>query len=133
MKTTPMKTIVGLLMLGSLGLTATQAQADWNHDGHAARQNRLYSQQIDARQEHQRDRIRAGLHDGSLSRHEFRDLMREQHGIRVMEHHFRADGVIDAHEFRRLEHALDRASRDIRAERRDRRVRAVYDTRLPSQ
>ena len=129
MKTTPMKTIAGLLMLGSLGLMAPHAQADWNRDGHAARQSRLYSQQIDARQEHQRDRIRAGLHDGTLSRHEFRDLMREQHRIRAMEHHFRADGVIDAHEFRRLEHALDRASRDIRTGRRDRLVRPVYDAR----
>lgn len=127
MKTTPMKKIVGLLMLGSLGLMATHAQADWDRDGHTPRQSRLFIHQIDARQAQQRDRIHAGLHDGSLSRHEFRDLMHEQHRIQAMKRHFLADGVIDAREFRRLDRALDRASRDIRIERHDRPGRPAFD------
>jgi uncharacterized membrane protein YebE (DUF533 family) len=52
--------------------------------------------------------------------------MREQHDIRAMERRFRADGVIDAREFKRLDHALDVASRNIRAEKHDRQARNAY-------
>lgn len=135
MKNSLIKTALGMLMLGSLGLAATGAQADWDRDGrgyrqgeHAYRQSQAYSRQIDVRQARQMERIRAGRHDGSLTRHEFRNLMHEQRGIRAMERHFRADGVIDAREFRRLDHALDRASHDIRAERHDRQARYAYHT-----
>ena len=129
MKITLMKTTLGLLMLGSLGLAASSAQADWNRAGHGYRQSQAYSQQINMRQERQLDRIRAGMHDGSLSRHEFRDLMHEQHKIQAMEHYFRADGVIDAREFQRIERALDTASRDIRAQRHDRQAGFAYNAR----
>ena len=135
MKSTLMKTTLGMLMLGSLGLAATGAQADWGRDGHgyrqdehAYRQSLAYNRQIDARQARQMERIRAGRHDGSLTRHEFRYLMQEQRHIRAMERRFRADGVIDAREFRRLDHALDRASRDIRAEHHDRQARYGNNT-----
>lgn len=105
--------------LGTLGLAATGVQAAWDRGGHGYpptyQQTRAYSQQINARQDRQLQRIRTGQHAGHLTRFEFRELMQEQHRIRVMEQHFRADGVIDAREFRRLDHALDRADRNIRA------------------
>jgi len=92
MKNALMKTTLGMLMLGSLGLMATSAQADWDrnshgyHPGeHAYRQSQAYGRQIDARQAHQMDRIRAGRHDGSLTPTEFRNLMHEQRKIRALD------------------------------------------------
>jgi len=127
MKSTLMTTALGIL---ALGLTATSAQAGWTHgrDGHrhAHQQTRAYSQQIDARQEQQMERIRSGMHAGHLSRSEFRELMGEQHRIRAMEHRFRADGVIDAREFKRLNHALDLASHNIKTAKHDRPARYAH-------
>ncbi|OJW42236.1 MAG: hypothetical protein BGO60_13790 [Thiobacillus sp. 65-1059] len=127
MKNTLMKTALGIL---ALGLTATGAQAGWTHgrDGnrHADQQTRAYSQQIDTRQQRQMERIESGLHGGLLSRAEFRELTHEQHAIRAMERRFRADGVIDAREFRRLSHALDLASHNIKTAKHDRQVRYAH-------
>ena len=123
MKSTLMKKSLGTLALGALGLMATAAQADPQH---AYQQTQAYSQQVDARQDRQMERIKSGMHEGRLSRVEFRELMHEQRKIRIMEHHFRADGVIDAPEFRRLARALDVASRNIRAEKHDRQARHAY-------
>lgn len=133
MKTTPIKTRLGMLILGGLSLMTTAAQANWDRNGHpqvryAYQQSQAYSQQINTRQARQMDRIEAGKHNGSLTRHEVRDLIREQHEIQGMERHFRADGIIDAREFKRLDHALNQADRNIRAERHDRQARYAYDT-----
>lgn len=134
MKTTLIKTRLGMLMLGGLSLMATAAQADWNRNDHpqvrhAYPQSQAYRQQINARQARQMDRIEAGNHNGSLTRHEVRALMREQHEIQAMERHFRADGIIDAREFQRLDHALNQADRNIRVERHDRQARYAYNAR----
>lgn len=130
MKSTLMKKAFGLLTLSTLGLMASGAQADWDRGGHgykhAYQQSRMYSQQVNARQDRQMERIRAGMHDARLTRAEFRELMREQHKIRAMEQHFRADGIIDAREFRHLDRALDLASRSIKAEKHDRQARSAY-------
>ncbi|HEY9145465.1 MAG TPA: hypothetical protein VIN36_02175 [Thiobacillus sp.] len=126
MKITLMKTTLALLTLSTF-LAATSAQADWNRDGHGYRQSQIYGQQINTRQERQMDRIRTGLHDGSLTRREFRDLMHEQRMIQAMEHRFRADDIIDAREFRHLDRALDTARYDIRTERHDRQARYAYN------
>ena len=76
------------------------------------------------------ERIQAGKREGDLRRAEFRELLHEQREIRAMERYFSADGMIDAREFRRLDHALDIASRNIKAERRDdQQVRNAYDHR----
>jgi hypothetical protein len=131
MKSTLMKKTFGVLALSILGLTATGAQAAWDRGGQdhkqAYPQTRAYSQQINARQDQQMQRIQAGARAGQLTRAEFRELMQEQHNIRAMEQHFRADGRIDAREFRRLEGALDSAHRNIRAEKQDRRAHRAYD------
>jgi uncharacterized membrane protein YebE (DUF533 family) len=128
MKSTLLKNTLGLI---ALGLIATGAQASWDrggpgHNGRAYQQSKVYSQQVDARQDKQMMRIEAGLRQGTLTRREYRGLMQEQHEIRAMERHFRADGVIDAREFKRLDHALDVASRNIQAEKHDRQARNVY-------
>jgi hypothetical protein len=86
----------------------------------------MFSQQINARQDRQMERIQAGKREGNLRRAEFRNLMHEQREIRSMERYFSADGMIDAREFKRLDHALDIASRNIRAEKQDRQVRSAY-------
>lgn len=135
MKSNLMKKTLGVLTLGVLGLMATGAQADWDRDGyghgqggHAYQQSRMFSQQINARQDRQVDRIQAGKREGSLRRAEFRELMHEQRAIRAMERYFSADGVIDVREFKRLDHALDIASRNIQAERHDdRQARNAYN------
>jgi len=135
MKSNLMKKTLAVLALGTLGLMATGAQAGWDRggyghgqSGHAYQQSRMFSQQINARQDQQMERIQAGKRDGNLRRAEFRELMHEQREIRAMERYFSADGVIDAREFKRLDHALDIASRHIQAEKHDdRQARNVYD------
>ena len=135
MKSNLMKKTFGVLTLGALGLMATGAHADWDrggygqgHSGHAYQQSRMFSQQINARQDRQMERIQAGKREGTLRRAEFRELIREQQKISAMERHFRADGVIDALEFKRLDHALDIASRNIQAEKHDdRQARNAYE------
>lgn len=127
MKRTLTKTAFGIL---TLGLLATGAQAGWDRDGddrHGWRQSQQFSEEIDARQARQLERIRNGRHEGRLTRMEFRELMHEQHEIRAMERHFRADGIIDPREFRRLDHALDLAGRNIRWEKHDRQERYAYN------
>ena len=121
------KTALGIL---ALGLMATGAQADWGHAGpshsQVHQQTRAYGQEINARQDRQMDRIQAGKQSGQLTRAEFRSLMQEQHRIRTMERHFRADGRLDAREFRRLDHALNMANRNIRVEKHDYQARQAY-------
>lgn len=128
MKSVLTKRTLGVL---ALGLVATGAQASWDHherayDRHAYQQSQRFSQMIDARQDRQMERIMDGMHQGHLTRGEFRRLQREQHDIRAMEHHFRADGVIDVREFQRLDRALDVASRNIQGEKHDRQARSPY-------
>lgn len=130
MKITALKPTFGTLALAGLLLASNGALAYWDTPGyehHAVERSRWFSEQIDARQDRQRERIRAGLHDGRLSRGEFRELMNEQHRIRAMERHFRADGLIDEREFRRLDLALDRAGRNIREEKHDDQGRYAYN------
>lgn len=114
----------------ALSLLTVSAHADWDRGTpHAARaypQHLAYSQQIDARQARQVERIRFGVQTGQLTRREFRKLMREQDRIQAMEHHFRADGRLDARETARLDQALDQARRHIRVQMHDQQARTFY-------
>lgn len=134
MKSTLMKATFGLLAMSTVGFAATGAQADWGrgspvygYGGHAYQQSQMFSQLVDARQDRQVERIRAGLRSGTLTRFEFNALMWEQHNIRAMEQHFRADGLIDAREFKRLDRALDIAGNNIKLEKHDREGRYAYN------
>lgn len=74
----------------------------------------LATPHIDARQAEQAARIDAALHDGRLSRREYRSLQREQAAIRRYEAQAKADGIVTHAERRELQIMLDRASRHIR-------------------
>ncbi|MFO7542134.1 MAG: hypothetical protein R6W97_04860 [Thiobacillus sp.] len=154
MKSNLMKKTLTVLALGSLGLLATGAQADGNRGGYgsgpgyntsygqiqervqdrdhrrydrkAFLQSERFTQQVNARQERQMDRIQHGMRNGALTRFEFRGLMQEQRDIRAMEQHFRADGFLDAREFQRLDRALDIASQNIRSVKHDRQERHAF-------
>jgi len=128
MKTSFTKSLVTLLTFAALGVAAGGAHADWGQRGpghvfHAHQHKLLLAQQIDERQQRQMDRIHAGMRSGDLTRREFGELMREQHEIRTMEHRFWADGILDPHEFRHLDRALDVARRNIGMERHDAQAR----------
>jgi hypothetical protein len=130
MKHMLMKSSLGML---ALGLAATGAQASWDRSGYGhqqaylQQQSRAYGQQIDTRQNRQAARIQDAMRAGHLTRLEFRTLVDEQHQIRAVEQHFRADGQIDTREFQRLDRVLDRASFNIRTETHDRQARASHD------
>ncbi len=69
---------------------------------------------IDARQARQAARIDTALHEGRLSRREFRSLQREQAAIRRFEAQAKSDGIVTRQERRELQQMLDRASQRIR-------------------
>lgn len=91
----------------------------FDHRGPDDFQHHAAGYSIDARQQRQMDRIMHGLRSGDLSRHEARDLMREQREIERMQRHYLADGHLTRGEWLQLDHRLDRAAHDIRAEKRD--------------
>lgn len=129
MNRTNFKLTLSAMALGLMSLAAGGAHADWGYDrgdryGPGFQQSQDFSQTINARQDRQMGRIQAGFRNGALTRFEYRELMRQQAHIRDMERHFRSDdGKIDAREFQRLDHALDRASRNIRDEKMDHQAR----------
>ena len=71
------------------------------------------------RERKQRDRIRDGVRDGSLTRREAKRLGREQKRIHDMAEDITSDGEVTRRERGALEHAQDRASRHIAGERHD--------------
>lgn len=120
--------------LSSLTLMSGASQAnDWGHYERAnfpdrpgfdhrhpdAFQHRGSGYGIDARQQRQMDRIAHGLRSGTLTHHEARNLIREQQEIERMQRHYLADGRLSRYEWLKLDHRLDRAAHDIRAEKRD--------------
>ena len=142
MKKSVVNTTLGLIALATMSFAASHAQANhdtpqrydapyggqhWQERGdYRPRHNQHDNQrlaEINARQAQQQDRIRQGMQNGTLTRREFRSLMSEQQYIRSMERDFIADGFLSPFEFRKLDHALDVAGRNIRMEKRD------YDSR----
>jgi hypothetical protein len=124
-----MKTALSAL---ALGLLATSAHADFFDRGgrghpQVAKQSHAYIQQVNARQAQQMRRIEAAQRAGLLSHYEFRTLKHEQLQIRAMERKFRADGILNAREFQRLDRALDLAQRNIRMETLARNTRHGHE------
>lgn len=124
MKTISINAALGLL---ALGVWAGAAQANWDHAhydrdrGYA--QSRAWVQEIDRRIARQHARLQAGAREGDLTRREFRRLAHQHEDIHALRRHFLADGRLDAHEFHRLDRALDAAHLDIVAERHDPQAR----------
>lgn len=75
------------------------------------------------RLQHQRDRIAAGVADGSLTRREAHRLGHREARIHRQALRARADGEISGRERVRLHNSLDRESRAIYRERHDRQHR----------
>lgn len=78
---------------------------------------------IDRRERHQQQRIRQGKRSGELTRRELVRLETEQAAIRAYERRAKRDGELTFRERRRLDHLLDRSSRDIYRQKHDRRDR----------
>jgi hypothetical protein len=68
---------------------------------------------FDQRIERQGDRIRHGIRNGDLTRHEAKVLRKQQRHIAKLERRFERDGKLDRYERSTLEHKLDGASRRI--------------------
>jgi hypothetical protein len=91
------------LILGAGGLVASGAEAG-----------------VNGRQHYQRDRIRAGIQDGSLTRPEVYRLGRSQLYTERLERRMRADdGRLGPCERPRLDRRLDRSSARIWRQRHD--------------
>lgn len=78
---------------------------------------------IDARQQEQMEKIMQGLRTGALSRHEAEKLMRDQKEIEQLQREYLSDRRLSRNEWTELDRLLDRAERDIRAEKHDRNWR----------
>ena len=78
---------------------------------------------VDRREHREQQRIRQGVRSGELTRREARGLEREQARIRGYEWYAKSDGHVSLAERRRLDHMLDRASRDIYRQKHDRQDR----------
>lgn len=74
---------------------------------------------VDRRQYQQHQRIVQGIRSDELTPFEARHLRQEQREIRHMERHFLADGRLSPVEWRRLDHELDQANRNIWQQKHD--------------
>ena len=74
---------------------------------------------INWRERQERSRIRQGICSGELTRREAERLRAEQFRIRSYEARARSDGNLSFRERYRLDHMLDRASRDIYRQKHD--------------
>jgi hypothetical protein len=101
------RSLAGVAAIGVAVLFATSASAG-----------------VEGREENQRDRIEAGIHDGSLTRGEARRLIHQQANIERTERRFRSnDGHLGPRERVVLHRKQDRASKNIFRKRHNRRKR----------
>lgn len=85
------------------------------------------SDNINRRQDYQRDRIRNGVRSGELTRREAGRLIHQQRRIESYERRSRLDdGRLDRHERRNIDRMLDRSNRDIYRQKTDRQDRDRY-------
>ena len=96
MKKTLLAAFLAAVVLG-LGMPVF-AQPAWN---------------IDERIDHMERRIERGVDNGSLNRHEARDLRGQLRRIKNREARMRADGRLDHRERERLQNDVDRLDRHI--------------------
>lgn len=71
----------------------------------------------------QHRRIAQGVRNGALTRHETRQLAREQRNIRNEKREARADGIVTLGERRQIRHDARRANRNIFRKKHNRRER----------
>lgn len=75
---------------------------------------------IDQRQANQEKRIDQGIASGQLNEREANRLNKQQEHINKMEDKAKSDGTVTKRERARIDHAQDRASRNIAREKHDR-------------
>ncbi|MBM3392758.1 MAG: hypothetical protein FJY34_12430 [Betaproteobacteria bacterium] len=85
----------------------------------APAQARPHDPGVNARQDHQQQRIGQGVRSGNLTPNETRRLEREQRHIRMEERYYKSDGVLTRAERADLRHDQNRASRHIWREKHD--------------
>ena len=74
---------------------------------------------IKERQENQKDRIKAGVKDGSVTKVEAAKLKREQKEIRQDVRQAKSDGVVTGKEKAKITRQQNKASRDILRQKND--------------
>jgi hypothetical protein len=114
---------LGIVALSGLVLGSVAARADAGYRGEPDRYHQVDRHEghgvgmlhtIGARQQRQMDRIRHGVGNDRLNRHEYSRLMDEQRRIRMVKQRFMDDGRLNVAEFKRLNHLLDRADSHIK-------------------
>lgn len=126
------RTIVQTLGLAALLGASAGAFAYGSEDHRAFEQHPAFReslrlmQEVDERQDRQMERILSGLYEKRITLPEFRRLMDRQRDIRRMERQFLADGLLSRAEYRKLDAALNAASRGIYREAHDAQGRPAY-------
>jgi hypothetical protein len=72
------------------------------------------------REAQQQQRIRDGVHEGDLTRHEAHSLRQQQRHIDKVQHRAGKDGTVTRKEARRIDRAQDQANRNITRQKHDR-------------
>ena len=75
------------------------------------------------RQENQKDRIKAGIKDGSITRREAKELKQDQKEIRQDIKDARSDGKVTGKEAAKITREQNKASRDIFKQKNDKQNR----------
>jgi hypothetical protein len=74
---------------------------------------------INQRQENQKDRVQQGVKSAELTRKETQEVLKTQHDVAKLEKVYKADGTLSIQERRDLQRELNRAGKEIRAEKHD--------------
>lgn len=74
---------------------------------------------VNARQEHQKDRIKQGIRSGQLTKEEAQQLKETQKEIRQEEKEYKSDGTLTKEERKDLHQDLNAASKEIYQEKHD--------------
>ena|SRR5438105_4989410 len=87
---------------------------------------------VKAREHRQQARIRQGVKSGELTKDEAKGLRKEQRAIHQEEHQFKSDGTLTAAERAKIHSDLNKASKDIHAEKHDAEKRVVPRSATPA-
>jgi hypothetical protein len=107
----------------ALGLLTQFAQAEDSGDAmmEPAVAAEGQGQVVENRQERQEKRIQKGMENGSLTEAEAKKLNAQQARIKRIEKRAQADGTVSVQEKKRLAHAQNNASRDIKRKKHNKR------------
>lgn len=114
MQVTKRRFTFSLMVAGVIGVAGlSQAEAGVRDPG------------VNARQQHQQQRVRQGVRSGELTRRETRNVAEEQRDIRQLERAYKSDGELTRAERADLHHEQNQASRDIYQQKHDAQERPV--------